>query len=144
MKTWSALTALILAVVAMTNLVQAVRHVPPPPVAVPGRPPANVVLRQEQRFAAARRALEARGIRGLVGYVADLAPPLMSADHLTMEDYFSAQFALAPCVLDPKADARRWVVTNLRRKTLAEATPAGFRVAEDFGSGVALLEKRAP
>jgi hypothetical protein len=144
MKMWSALTALCLAIVATINLVQAVRHVPPPPVAVPGRPPANIVLRQEERFAAARRALETRGIRGPIGYVADLAPPHLSADHRSMEDYFSAQFILAPCILDPKVGDRRWAIANLRTRTLAERLPAGFTVAEDFGGGVLLLRKGPP
>ena len=136
--------ALVIAVVTAINLVQAVRHVPPAPVAVPGRPPANVVLRQEERLAALRRALETRGVRGTIGYVGDLAPPAMAADHRSMEDYFSAQFVLAPCILDTKTDGHRWVVTNLRTRSAAGRQPAGFRVSEDFGAGVSLLEKDAP
>lgn len=144
MKAWSVLTALVIAIVATINLVQAVRHVPPAPVAVPGRPPANVVLRQEQRFATARRGLEARGVRGVIGYIADLAPPQLSADHASMEDYFSAQFVLMPCILDPNHVDRRWALANLRTKTLAGRLPAGFHLVEDFGGGVALLRKGAP
>lgn len=144
MKAWSVLTALVIAIVATINLVQAVRHVPPAPVAVPGRPPANIVLRQEQRFAAARRALEARGIREVIGYVADLAPPHLAADHASMEDYFSAQFLLTPCILDPNNVERRWTLANLRTKTLAERLPAGFQLVEDLGGGVALLQKGGP
>jgi len=144
MKTWSILTALVLAIVAMINLVQAVRHVPPAPVAVPGRPPANIVLRQELRFAAARRALEAHDVRGVIGYIADLAPPQLSADHASMEDYFSAQFVLTPCILDPNNVERRWTIANLRSKPLAERLPAGFRVVEDLGGGVALLQQGTP
>ncbi len=144
MKIWSALCAGFIAIVAALNLLQAVRHVPPPPIAVPGRPAANIVLRQEQRFAAARRALESRGVRGVIGYVADLAPSQLSADHRSMEDYFTAQFALVPCILDPKTEDRAWALANLRTKTLAERLPAGFRLVDDFGGGVLLLQKGGP
>lgn len=144
MKAWSVLTALVIAMVATINLLQAVRHVPPAPVPVPGRPPANIVLRQEQRFGAPRRALAIRGVRGVIGYVADLAPPQLSADHASMEDYFSAQFVLIPCILDPNNVDRRWALANLRTKSLAERLPAGFQLVEDLGGGVALLRKGAP
>ncbi len=144
MKFGSMLATLVLVLVALTNLVQAVRHVPPPPIPVPGRPPANIVVRQEQRFAAARQALSARGVRGVIGYVADLGPPQLAADHRAMEDYFTAQFALTPCILDPHLRGRRWAIANVRTKTLADRLPAGFRVVEDFGGGVALLEQITP
>ena len=144
MKTWSILTALVIAVVTVLNLVQAGRHVPPAPVDVTGRPPGNVVLRQELRFATLRRALETRGVRGTIGYVGDLGPPLMAGDHRSMEDYFSAQFVLVPWVLDPNPDGCRWAVTNLRTQPVAGRTPGNFQVVEDFGGGVVLLQKGAP
>ena len=144
MKTWSILTALVIAVVTVLNLVQAVRHVPPAPVDVTGRPPGNVVLRQELRFATLRRALETRGVRGTIGYVGDLAPPQMAADHRSMEDYFTAQFVLVPWVLDPNPGSCRWAVTNLRAQPVVGRTTVDFQVVEDFGGGVALLRKGVP
>ena len=144
MKTWSILAAVVVAVVTALNLVQAVRHVPPAPVAVSGRPAANLVLRQEQRFAALRHALETRGVRGTIGYVGDLAPPHMAADHRSMEDYFTAQFVMVPWVLEPNSEGCRWAMTNLRMQPAAGRLPVDFRVVEDFGGGVVLLRKGGP
>lgn len=141
---WGLLTTLVIAVVTVLNLVQAVRHVRPAPVSLPGLPPPNGVLRAEARFAALRVALAKHQVSGPIGYVADLGPPEMGADFRSMEDYFSAQFVLAPCVLDPRPEGRRWAVANLRQRTAAERVPAGFRVREDCGDGVLLLEKGGP
>lgn len=144
MKTWSVLCALVIAGLTVVNLVKSVQHTPPPPMPVIGRLPENVVLRQEQRLAGLRRALTARGVRGQVGYIGDLSPPQMGADYRSMEEYFSAQFVLMPCVLDPKLGDSRWAVANLRRTTASERVPADFHVVEDFGDGVLLLQKGAP
>jgi hypothetical protein len=144
MKLWTVIVALAVAVVTVLNLVQAVRHVPPPPIAVPGRPPANIVRRQEARFAALRTALETRGIRGPVGYIADLAPPAMNADHRSMEEYFTAQFVLVPFALDQHLGNCTWAIANLHTQPAAARMPAGFTVAQDFGDGVLLLRKTAP
>ena len=130
------------AAVSAVNLHQAFQRVRPPP-RVPGGPP-HVVLRLEERLAPVRRALEQRGVRGVVGYVCDLPPERMPHDHRSMEEYFASQFALVPWVLETDPAKVTWAVTNLRETVLPARLPTGYRVAEDFGGGVALLGKVAP
>lgn len=144
MKAWSALAALLIALLTGFNLGHAVRRVPPPPVAT-GETGVDAVMRAERRFAALRHALLARGVSGTIGYVTELAPDDMARDGPAMDAYFRCQFALVPCVLDARSRSHRWIVVN-RRDPAAAAAPdlPGFRQAEDFGAGLALWEKSAP
>ena len=98
-------------------------------------------------MAAVRRALEIRGVRGTIGYVTDVAAADLAANSRGMEEYFLSQFALVPWVLDAKAGEREWVVANLHATSIHERAPAGYRVTDDCGGGVFLLqrtERRAP
>jgi hypothetical protein len=140
MKLWSAVMVLALAVVAGINLVTTARRIPPPPRA-PVAIPQNVVMRHEQRFAAVRDALKTRSVSRAIGYLADLPPTELRASERSMREYFLTQFALAPWILDATAGDSQWVIANLHTARIADRMPAGFRVVEDFGDGVALLEK---
>jgi hypothetical protein len=142
-KVWGTITLVVLVAVGAINLAATARRVPPQPRA-PAAVPSNVVMRQEQRLAGLRASLQARDVRGTVGYLADLPAHELAASHPAMESYFLTQFALAPRVLDASANGARWIVANLHTTTIAQRLPAGFRVAEDFGKGVFLLEKVAP
>ena len=140
---WNTIALLVLVVVCASNVVTTVRRVPPQPRA-PVPVPSNVVLQQEQRLAAVRASLQKRNVHGTIGYLADLPPNELAGNHHAMEAYFLTQFALVPLVIDARATDSRWMVANLHTTKMAERLPPGFRMAEDFGSGVALLEKVAP
>ena len=140
MKAWSVLTLLAMMAVCAANVVTMARRVPPPPRLAPVEP-ANLVIRHEQRMAKLRRALEQRGVRGTMGYLADLSAAELPANARGMEEYFLTQFALVPWVLDARAQESEWVVANLRTAPIAERTPEGFRVLDDCGGGVFLLRR---
>jgi hypothetical protein len=143
MKSWCTLCALIIAIVSAVNLVGTVRRVPPPSPLATGATE-NIVMRHERRLAGVRRAFEARQIHGTIGYVTDLPPDQLAANPAAMEAYFVSQFALVPWVLDARIGECRWAVTNFHGDNAAARVPATFRVVEDFGDGVLLLEKGAP
>ena len=142
LKLWSFLAALVVAVLCGVNLVATLRRLPPTARLVASPP--NGVMRHEARLAAARRALVVHGVRGTIGYLADLPPEQFAADAKAMEEYFMSQFALAPCVLDPRPGDWRWAVANLHAPGAVARLPAGFRRVEDCGDGVWLLQKTAP
>lgn len=143
MRAWTFLTLLLVAAVSAVNLAGTVRRNPPPP-RLPPEIPANVVLRQEQRLAGLLLELKARGVRGTLGYLADLPPEQLRADPAAMERYFLPQFALAPWILDATTQEAAWIVADLRVRPAAERIPAGCTVERDFGDGVLLLRRRAP
>ena len=143
MHRWRALVVAAVVVTAAINLAQTVRRVPPPPRR-PEAPATDPVVRNEARFAAVPAALQRHEVRGVVGYFCDLAPEVMAATPAAMEDYFLAQFALTPWVLDPRATDRPWAIANLRSPGGAERLPAGYRIAANFGGGVLLLERPKP
>lgn len=134
---------LIVAVLAGVNVADVLRRVPVPPRVASAAEP-DSVAQMERRLAPLRAALEMRKLDGLVGYVGDVPAERVPADAQATVDYYQAQFALAPAVLDLAVERREWAVANLRTARLAERLPAGFVVAEDFGGGVALLRKAAP
>ncbi|MBL9200732.1 MAG: hypothetical protein JNL39_09515 [Opitutaceae bacterium] len=134
---------LIVAVLAGVNVADVLRRVPVPPRVASAAEP-DSVARMERRLARLRHALETRRLRGVVGYVADVPAERVAGEAQATVDYYQAQFALAPAVLDLVAERHGWVVTNLRTAALAQRMPAGYVVVEDFGEGVALLRKAAP
>ena len=143
MKAWTALAALLIALVTGVNLFELARRFPLPPragVAESG----DVVMRHERRFAGVRAALQAHGARGLVGYATDVPPDELTRNDAAMQEYFVSQFALAPWVLEAKFSGCAWAVGNFRTKPPADRVPEGFRLARDFGDGVLLLQKAAP
>lgn len=143
MKAWHAFSLLVVVLVCGINLAATARRVPPPPRA-PTSNPTNVVMRHEQRMAPVVRALRAREVRSPIGYLADVRGSELAASHSGMEGYFLTQFALTPWLLSVQPEACEWIVAHLQTTTLAERTPAGFRVAESFGDGVWLLERVRP
>ena len=142
MKTWNLISLFALALVCGINVVATARRIPPPP-RTPPETPQDVVMRLEQRMSGVRDVLRTRAVRSPLGYVADLPAAELGTSHEGMQEYFLAQFALVPWVVDPKTEDCRWIIANLHTKPIADRIPAGFRVAEDFGRGVWLLEKTA-
>jgi hypothetical protein len=142
MRAWFAICALAVLALSAANFVDLARRVRPPP-RVARAEEMNLVMRHEQRFAAVRAALARAGAVGPIGYIADVPGAELAAHPRGTEEYFLTQFALVPWVLDAREE-RRWSVTNLRARSLAERLPAGIRVVEDFGGGVYLIERNAP
>ena len=143
MRAWITITWLLVAIVGAWNIAQTSRRVLPPPRAAEALP-ANVVLRHERRMASVREALAAHGVRGTVGYFADLPPVQLRGDAAGMEAYFVSQFALAPWILDATSDQCEWAVANLQRVAVRERVPAAYRMVHDGGDGVLLLRRSAP
>ena len=140
MSSGCALSLLVLALVCGINVVATARRIPPPP-RMPPEIPQDVVVRLEQRMSGVRDALRTRAIRGALGYIADLPPTELRTSHEGMQEYFLTQFALVPWVVEPETNDCQWIVANLHTKPISERMPPGFRVVEDFGGGVWLLEK---
>lgn len=141
-QAWGGLAILAMVVVAAVNVAAALRRTPPAPRVVARAH--NAVMQHEERFAAVRGALEARAVRGTIGYLGDLPPEQMRADWRAMDQYFMTQFALVPWVLDADVARFEWVVTNLRRANAGERVPPDLRVVHDFGGGVLLLRRAKP
>ena len=142
MKIWCALVALTIAVVCGINLAATIRRVPPA-ARFPDAEHANPAIRADERFRSVRDALTTHGVHGTVAYLTDAPPDQLAANPSAMEEYFLAQFALAPWVLDARAGSWRWAVANFHGAAAAERVAADYRVAEDCGNGVVLLEKIA-
>jgi hypothetical protein len=120
------------AAVAVANVFHTARNVAPPPI----DPPAALqdpITQRETRLARFRANAQARGLRGTIGYVGD---PAGGSD-----EYFHAQFALVPLVVDFDPAPHEWAVADLRPPPDAPRVPAGWRVVEDCGEGVLLLRK---
>jgi hypothetical protein len=143
MNAWHAGTLGIVMLVAVGNVVHLAQKTPPPPVESSAGP-SDPVMRQERRLAGLRGSVEARGLRGTVGYLGDFPPGRGADDARGVEDYFLTQFALAPLVLDGDAERHEWIVANLRSAASSARVPAGWKIEEDFGGGVLLLKKAAP
>ncbi len=142
-QVWPAIALLALAVVVGVNLVATARRVPPPS-RLPAPVPADNVRRAERRLAPLRAALDARGVPGRLGYIGDLPAATMGGDTAAMEQYFLAQFALLPRVLETDPARGTWAVLNVLRVPPAERLPEGFTVVEECGPGVMLLRRVAP
>ena len=88
----------------------------------------DIAQRSDQRFAAVKAALPQRGV---VGYVGDPGIPALG-------DYYLAQYALAPLVLDHSPN-HSLVVGNFMTSPTSRELPAGLRLVTDFGDGVMLF-----
>lgn len=86
----------------------------------------DVSRRSDQRFAALKVKLPASGVIGYIGESGDSATP----------DYYLAQYALAPLVVD--LSANHPIVVGNFHSSPAEIPP-NLRLMEDFGNGVILL-----
>jgi hypothetical protein len=102
------------------------------------------VMRHEQRFSAIRAGVAARGLSGTLGYLGELPKGQWQVDSNSVENYYLAQFALAPLILDADAVRREWIVADLPKGKLAARTPSGWSLAEDFGDGTFLLRMESP
>lgn len=132
---WRFAALLAVAAVALANLIQTTRRVPPPAIGV-GAASFDPLTWHEQRFERFRVGAAKHGVRGTIGYIGDQD----AAD----DDYYYAQFALVPLLLDFDPAPHRWAVANLRKSRAAARIPAGWIIAEDFGDGVLLLGKSSP
>jgi len=91
-----------------------------------------VAQHSDQRFAELRRALPGRGVVGYVGEAAESG----------VADYYLAQYALAPLVVERSQD-HPLVIGNFPASQPASppATVKGLVLVKDFGNGVLLLAK---
>lgn len=87
----------------------------------------DIAKRSDQRFAAAKLVLPGHGIIGYVGENGESSLP----------DYYLAQYALAPLVID-RSIQHKFVVGNFPSLQVPSSLP-GLRKVEDFGNGVVLL-----
>lgn len=132
---WRGGTLLAVAVVAGANVVHMIRKVPPAPVQVAAAS-FDPIAAVEARFARVRTSLKRHGVEGTIGFVGDRP--------VADDDYYYAQFALVPLVLDLDPAPHAWAVTNFRASAAAATIPDGWRVVEDTGAGVLLLRKSVP
>lgn len=132
----------VLALISAFNLVHLVRETPPPS-RIPRDVPANPVMRQEQRLAAVRAALQRHEVRGKIGYVGDLPAGRIAGDFHASERYFLTQFALVPWVVDVQFERHAWAIANLGERSPSERLPANYAIVEEFGAGLLLL-RQAP
>ena len=91
-----------------------------------------VAQRSDLRFAELRRALPERGVVGYVG----------EAGESEVDDYYLAQYALAPLVVERSQD-HPLVIGNFPASQPASppAKVKGLVLVRDFGNGVLLLAK---
>ncbi|MGB9072935.1 MAG: hypothetical protein WCC22_09725 [Terriglobales bacterium] len=92
-----------------------------------------VAQRSDQRFAELRRAMPGSGVVGYVG----------EAGESGVADYYLAQYALAPVVVERSQD-HQFVIGNFpaSRPASPPATVKGLVLVKDFGNGVLLLAKK--
>jgi hypothetical protein len=140
MKVWGIVSAVALLGLCEVNVVATILRVSPAPRLRPAVP-ANLVMRQEQRMADLRRAMQTRGVRGTLGYLTDVAAADLAMNPRGMEEYFLTQFALVPWILEVGAQGGEWLVANLHVTPIGERTPSGYRVIDDCGDGVFLLQR---
>ncbi len=139
MNRWGTFCGLLIAVVAGANLAPLAGRMPAPSHRRAPRS-SDVVVRQEQRLQRVPAALRAHGVRGPIGYLTDVPPGEIAGDSAAMQEYFIAQFTLAPWVLEAKGIGCEWAIGNFRRPD-AGRQPAGYAVIEDLGEGVVLLRR---
>jgi len=89
--------------------------------------PDDISKRSDQRFAAVKSHLPARGIIGYIGESGSSSTP----------DYYLTQYALAPLVVDHST--HRAIVIGNFPLSPPSALPPNLRLVEDFGSGVLLF-----
>jgi hypothetical protein len=130
-------------VISAINVVELAVRVRPAPIDPP-LAMADPAARQETRFAGLLKAVRVHQVSGIVGYMAGFSGGRLLDDPAAAEDYFRAQFALLPLVLDPEAGKHDWAVANFRAPEPDASTLKGWRTLEDFGDGVLLLHRSEP
>ena len=93
----------------------------------------TVAQRADQRFAALKKALPQRGI---VGYAGETGP-----DVVVVADYYLAQYALAPLVVD-RSPNHPLVVGNFPSGPPTRPPSENLRLVKDFGGGVLLFSTK--
>jgi hypothetical protein len=127
------------AAVSVANVVRTVGRVPPARAGIPRAPAATE--RGERRFARVNGALATRGITGTIGFIGDLPFDRADTADRAVEDYYLAQFALVPLVLDRNANGCDWAVVSLHGEPPEREIASNWQVVEDTGDGVLLLRK---
>jgi len=94
----------------------------------PGSTPSDVAKRSDQRFARLKAALPERGV---VGYIGESGTP-------GLPDYYLAQYALAPLVLDHSAN-HALVIGNFSTVPSKGSLSRDLHLVKDFGDGVLLF-----
>src|SRR5579863_1897060 len=94
----------------------------------PGSTTSDVARRSDQRFATLKAALPERGVVGYIGESGTLGLP----------DYYLAQYALAPLVLDHSAN-HALVVGNFSTVSSQGSLSRDLHLVKDFGDGVLLF-----
>lgn len=89
--------------------------------------PDDIPQRSDQRFSALKQVLPSSGVIGYVGEPGESSLP----------DYYLAQYALAPLVVD-RSIQHKVVVGNFPSLHIPPLMP-GLREIQDFGNGVVLL-----
>ena len=86
----------------------------------------DIAQRSEQRFAALKPALPQHGV---VGYIGDSTTPA---------DYYLAQYALAPLIVDHSPN-HPLVIGNFLLSSAPSVPSANLHLVRDFGNGVLLF-----
>ena len=99
----------------------------------PGHPkdPAEVAQRSDQRFAALKAVLPARGVVGYIG----------ESSALARGDYYLAEYALSPLVVDDSTN-HRLVIGNFPSSGSVPSSVKNLQLVKDFGNGVLLLANK--
>lgn len=116
----------VFAVFSLCCLLSSARQVRDAPT--PGHFKASeIALRSDQRFAALKAALPSRGVIGYIG----------ESGNSGIADYYLAQYALAPLVLD-RSDNHPLVIGNFPTSPSMKAQSNTLRLQRDFGNGILL------
>lgn len=131
---WRVGALLLVAVVAAANVIHTAQRIPPPAAVVPASA-YDPLSWQEQRFSRFRDRVNRHELPPTIGYIGDAAQP--------DDDFYYAQFAVLPLVLDGDPEPHPWALANLRSASPSTRISDRWQVVEDFGQGVLLLKKAA-
>lgn len=123
------------AALAIASLVRRAQTLRPARVDLPGAP-SDGVQQSDARWTPVRDDLVREGAEGRVGYFqAEPVARMAKAPH-GIENYFHAQFSLAPFVLEVDGHPR-WIVAE--GKVAAGRVGPGWTPVHDYGGGIVLL-----
>lgn len=136
------LSLLIVAAVSALNISGSLeRSIPSPSGLI--KPPLEAVAEVDERFAELRKDLSIIHPPDVIGYIGD---PTVAASKTTSEvqEYYQAQFAMIPVVLDQNFEAYNWAVANLRKGKLDQQLLMDWEIHTRYENGVLLLKRKAP
>ncbi|MBD2093804.1 hypothetical protein H6F90_01375 [Trichocoleus sp. FACHB-591] len=100
----------------------------------------DLITQHDKRYHEIRKALPQNTT---VGYISSLSDPknILSVDDITHEvqEYYLAQYALSPVVLERGKDYS-FVVGNFYRPDIKIETDKNLTIIKDYGNGVLLLK----